>query len=60
MEFTDPFRDCRTFANRMGSEKRNNPLLIEPSVSERGAFMRWEGARGRSAELWRKVAGPGD
>ena len=39
MEFTEPLRDCRMFANRIGSAKRSIPPLIEPSVRERGAFM---------------------
>src|SRR5579859_1714351 len=46
MEFTEPFRDCRMFANRMGKAKRIMPLLIEPSVSERGAFMESGGTGG--------------
>src|SRR5215813_4391533 len=45
IEFTEPFRDCRMLANRMGSANRTNPRLIEPSVKERGRCMgtRWVG-----------------
>src|SRR5215475_11046720 len=35
MEFTEPLSDCRMLANRIGSEKRNRPAGIDPSVSER-------------------------
>ena len=40
MEFTEPFSDCSTLANRIGSAKRNSPTRIEPSVSERGTVRR--------------------
>src|SRR4029077_13644123 len=36
MEFTEPLSDCRTLANRIGSENLNSPTGIEPSVRERG------------------------
>jgi hypothetical protein len=39
MEFTDPFSDCRMFANRIGSANWNRPRLMEPSVRERGRFI---------------------
>ena len=35
MEFTEALSDCRMFANRIGSAKRNSPTRIEPSVRER-------------------------
>src|ERR671922_25338 len=35
MEFTEPLSDCRTLANRIGSENLKRPAAIGPSVSER-------------------------
>ena len=34
IEFTEPFRDCRMLANRMGSEKRIKPRLIEEALRQ--------------------------
>jgi hypothetical protein len=39
MEFTEPLRDCRMFANRIGSANLKRAAGMEPSVSARCTYL---------------------